>query len=321
MSAALPSAFANSGLLVGCSYAVMQIGRSVFAIWALRGQPLAVNFQRILAWCCLSGALAVSGGLAPAAVPRALLWLAAVGVDLLGGVVGFWTPGLGGTPTRDWTIEGGHFAERCQGFILIALGESILVTGATLAGLLAGPLARPHAQHAPTIAAFAVAFVTSAALWWLYFDRSAGDAARLIAASADPGRLGRSAYHLIHPIMVAGIIVVAAADDRVLAAPGAVAGAATAWLVLGGTALFIAGHLAFKLAVWRRLNWPRTAALAVLGLLGLLAPHVSRLTLSSCAAAVVIAVAAADYAGRGAGAAGRRDSTAEDGGEPDELGS
>src|SRR5260370_14847827 len=47
MSAALPSAFTNSGLLVGCSYAVMQIGRSVFAVWALRGQPLAVNFQRI----------------------------------------------------------------------------------------------------------------------------------------------------------------------------------------------------------------------------------------------------------------------------------
>jgi low temperature requirement protein LtrA len=59
MSAALPSAFTDSGLLVGSSYAVMQIGRSIFAVWALRGQPLAANFQRILAWCCVSGALAV----------------------------------------------------------------------------------------------------------------------------------------------------------------------------------------------------------------------------------------------------------------------
>ena len=286
MSAALQSAFTDSGLLVGCSYAVMQIGRSIFALWALRGHPLAVNFQRILAWCCVSGALAVAGGLTTGELPRALLWLAAVGVDLLGGAVGFWTPGLGSTPTRAWSIEGGHFAERCQGFILIALGESIVVTGATLAGLLAGPLARPGAQHAPTIAAFGVAFVGSAALWWLYFDRSAADAARLIAASADPGRLGRS-YHFIHPIMVAGIIVVAAGDDRVLVEPTAVAGLAISWLILGGTALFIAGHLIFKLAVWRRLNWPRTAALGVLALLGLLAPHVSRLILGSCAAAVV----------------------------------
>jgi low temperature requirement protein LtrA len=326
MSAALPSAFTDSGLLVGCSYAIMQIGRSLFAVWALRGQPLAANFQRILAWCCVSGGFAVAGALASGAVPRALLWLAAVGVDLLGGAVGFWTPGLGATPVRDWNIEGGHFAERCQGFILIALGESIVVTGATLAGLLAGPLARPHAQHAPAIAAFGIAFVGSAALWWLYFDRSAGDAARLIAESDDPGRLGRSAYHFIHPIMVAGIIVAAAADDRVLAAPTVVAGLAVTWLILGGTALFIAGHLAFKLTVWRRLNWPRTAALVALALLGLLAPHVSRLVLSSCVVAVVLAVAVADHMGVGAGesaadGADGADSADEDGAEPPELGS
>ncbi len=319
MSAALPSAFTDSGLLVGCGYAVMQIGRSIFAVWALRGQPLAVNFQRILAWCCVSGALAVAGGLTASTVPRALLWLAAVGVDLLGGAVGFWTPGLGATPTRDWNIEGGHFAERCQGFILIALGESIVVIGATFAGLLAGPLARPHAQHAPTIAAFGIAFVSSAALWWLYFDRSAGDAARLIAESDDPGRLGRSAYHFIHPIMVAGIIVVAAADDRVLADPTATAGPAIAWLILGGTGLFVAGHLAFKLAVWRRLNWPRTAALGVLALLALVAPHVSRLILACCAAAVVLGVAAADYAGWGTGQADG--GTGQDGAAGAELGS
>ncbi len=333
MSAALPSAFTSSGLLVGCSYAVMQIGRSLFAVWALRGEPLVANFQRILAWCCVSGVLAVSGGLATGGLPRALLWLAAVGVDLIGGAVGFWTPGLGATPTRQWNIEGGHFAERCQGFILIALGESIVVTGATLGGLLAGPLARPHAQHAPTIAAFGVAFVSSAALWWLYFDRSAGDAARLIGESKDPGRLGRSAYHFIHPIMVAGIIVIAAADDRVLASPAAVAGTAVTWLILGGTGLFIAGHLAFKLAVWQRLNWPRTVALGVLALLALLAPHVSRLFLASCAAAVVLAVAVADYASAGAtrgsesggsesgGSESGGSESGEDGAEPAELGS
>ena len=56
-------------------------------------------------------------------------------MDLLGGLAGFYTPGLGRSSTADWTIEGGHFAERCQAFILIALGESIVVIGATLSGL------------------------------------------------------------------------------------------------------------------------------------------------------------------------------------------
>jgi low temperature requirement protein LtrA len=291
MSAALPSAFAESGWLVGCGYAIMQIGRSGFAVWALRGAALFANFERILVWCCLSGGLAILGGVVTSVLVRALLWLAAVAVDLLGGIAAFYVPGLGRSTTLEWDIEGGHFAERCQSFILIALGESIVLIGATLAG----PLARPHPRDAGTIAAFVVAFVSSAALWWVYFDRSADESARVIAESADPGRLGRNAYHLIHPIMVAGIIVIAAADYLVLARPGAVGVGFTSWLILGGTGLFIAGHLAFKFAVWRQFNLPRAAALVVLGLLGLLAPFVAALALSVCATATVLGVGVADY--------------------------
>jgi low temperature requirement protein LtrA len=294
MSAGLPEAFGDGGLLVGCAYAVMQIGRSTFAVWALRGAAQRRNFQRILSWCCISGALAVVGGLAHADL-RGALWLAAVGVDLLGGAAGFYTPGLGRSSTQEWDIEGGHFAERCQAFILIALGESVVVTGATLARLLAGPLAAAHASVAPVIIAFVIAFVGSAGLWWLYFDRSAEAGAAAIARSADPGRLGRSAYHLIHPVMVAGIVVVAAADEIVLSHPAGHGGAATAWLVLGGTGLYIAGHAAFKAVVWRRVSWARIAALVVLALLAFLAPHVSALVLAACTAAVVVAVIAADY--------------------------
>jgi low temperature requirement protein LtrA len=58
--------------------------------------------------------------------------------------------------------------------------------------------------------------VGCAGLWWVHFDRSADEAARVIAASAQPGRRGRSAYHFVHPIMVAGIIVAAGATLVVL---------------------------------------------------------------------------------------------------------
>jgi low temperature requirement protein LtrA len=251
----------------------------------LRGQPLQRNFERILAWCVLSGGLALLGGFLNAARPE--LWAGAVAVDLVGGAVGFYTPGIGRSTTQDWMIEGGHFAERCQAFVLIALGESIVETGATLSGLA-------HVGGAQ-IGAFVVALAGTAGLWWLYFDRSAGDAARVIARSQDPGRLGRSAYHFIHPVMVAGIIVAAAADEQTLAHPAAARGA-TAWMILGGVALFLAGHAAFKAVIWRRASWPRIAAICVLALLGLAAPHVSALALNACATAVVIAVAVADYA-------------------------
>ena len=284
MSASLPRAFEDLGLWVGGAYAVQQIGRTVFMVIALRGHPLEANFQRILAWCVVSSAFAVAGGLAHGNA-RALLWLGAVCVDLLGGLVGFYTPGLGRSRTSDWTIEGGHFAERCQAFILIALGESIVIIGATLTE-------RP--VTASTMTAFVVAFAGSVALWWLYFDQSAEAAAEKIARSDDPGRLGRSAYHLIHPVMVAGIIVSAAADEKVLSEPGQPASPAAAWMILGGPALFLAGHAAFKLVVWRAISWPRLAGIAGLALLAPAAGAIPALALAACAAVLVIAVAASD---------------------------
>jgi low temperature requirement protein LtrA len=284
MSASLPRAFENLGLWIGVAYAIQQIGRTAFMVIALRGHPLQRNFLRIGAWCALSSAFAVAGGLAHGNA-RDLLWLGSVGVDLLGGAAGFATPGLGRSRTSDWTIAGGHFAERCQAFILIALGESIVIIGATLSG---------QKITAAGVTAFVVAFAGSVALWWLYFDRSAGAAAEMIARSDDPGRLGRSAYHMIHPVMVAGVIVAAAADDVVLSDPSAVASTAAAWMILGGPALFLAGHAAFKAVLWRRLSWPRIAGIAVLALLGLVYPAIPALALSACAAGVVAAVAACD---------------------------
>ena len=78
-----------------------------------------------------------------------MLWLLALAVDYAGPVMRYRTPGLGSSRTEEWTIEGTHFAERCQLFIIIALGESILVTGTTFGEIEASAL---------TVCAFVVAF-------------------------------------------------------------------------------------------------------------------------------------------------------------------
>jgi low temperature requirement protein LtrA len=291
MSAALPRAFGELGWVVGAAYAVQQVGRSVFMVVALRraGQrSLRDNFARILAWCTLSGAFAIAGGVVTGPA-RSVLWLLAVATDIAGGLTGFWTPGLGRSRTSDWTIEGGHFAERCQAFILIALGESIVIIGAALSEM----------EHitGPAVAAFVVAFAGSVALWWLYFDRAAGASAEVIARSDDPGRIARAAYHLIHPVMVAGIIVTAAGDQKILSSPSAHASAASAWMILGGPALFLAGHAAFKAVVWRVVPWTRLAGIAVLALLALPVTALPEIALAACAAAVVAAVGACDRVG------------------------
>ena len=176
----------------------------------LRGRELRLAFVRILPWSVVSSALVVAGAVVHGDA-RLLTWVVAIAVDVVGAAVGFWLPRLGRSTTTDWAIAGDHFAERCQGFVLIALGESIVVTGSTLAAV--------EHPSAHLIEGAVAAFAGAAALWWVYFDRAAGDSAEVIAASADPGRLGRSAFHWIHPLIVAGIIVTAGADEVVLDEP------------------------------------------------------------------------------------------------------
>jgi low temperature requirement protein LtrA len=285
LSAALPEAFGSRGLIVAGAYVVMQVGRSAFIAIAGRGQRVDRIFTRVMAWGVASGCLWVAGGLAHGHA-RELLWLLGFAVDVLGGTTGFYTPGMGRTTSDEWTIDGSHFAERCQGFIIIALGESIVVIG--------GAVAARSSFGAATVAAFVAAFVGSTALWWIYFDRSAEDGARIIAESDDPGRLALWAYHLVHPVMVAGIIVAAAADQEVLAHPGTTGRTPASWMIVGGPLLFLAGHALYKRVVWRMLSWPRIIACAVLALLLLAAPDLTALALGILVLIVLIAVGVSD---------------------------
>jgi low temperature requirement protein LtrA len=275
------------GLVIGAGYAVMVFGRSLFMVIVLRGS-LQRHFERVFAWRVVVGAFALAGGLVHDP-PRAVLWVLAVAIDVTGTLSRFPTPGLGRSSTLDWTIAGEHFAARCQAFILIALGETLIITGGTLAGM--------RNVTGPEVAAFAVAFAGSVALWWLYFVRVAGASAGVIASSPDPGRLGRSAYHMIHPVMVAGVIVWAAGDERILASPLSGVSAASAWMILGGPALFLAGHAAFIFTIWRLIPWRRVTGVAALALLALAAAALPQVALAACAAAVVAAVAGLDHLG------------------------
>ena len=255
MSVALPDAFGDRGLMFALAYVAIQVGRTLFMVAVLQpGAPLHRNFVRVSVWFAITGVLWVAGGFAEAGT-REIVWLAALIVDYLAPACGFWTPGLGRSRTADWTIHGGHLAERCQLLVIVALGESILVTGATTSRL---PLT------APVLTAFVVAFLGSVAMWWIYFSRSAEAGSEIMAGSPDPGRLGRSAYTYFHLPMVAGIIVTAVADELTIAHPNDTGSLLTTIVNLGGPALYLVGHTLFKQAIFGILPRSRIVALVVL---------------------------------------------------------
>jgi low temperature requirement protein LtrA len=297
MSSALPEAFGAHGLVFASAYVAMQVGRTAYASLAQRDDDrLRANLLRVTAWAVVAGVPWIAGGIVHGSA-RTTLWVVAVAVDYFAPLCGFRTPRLGRSTTADWTIAGEHLAERCQLFLMVAFGESILVTGATFGDLT---------FTAVRTTALVVAFLGAVALWWVYFDRSAVWASEVIAASDDPGRLGRSAYTYIHLLMVAGIIVTAVADELVLAHPTAQGTAASAAVALGGPALFLAGHGLFKYAVAGAVSVPRLVALAALGVCVPIAAATPRLFGASAAAAIVAVVAATDVrAGSGGRMAGR----------------
>src|ERR687886_2856336 len=279
MSVAIPDAFGERGLMFALAYVTIQVGRTVFVVIALnkslgRSHSLSRNFQRILFWLLASGVFWIIGGLLEGEA-RYVLWVLALAVEYAGPVFGIYTPGLGRSTTEVWTVEGGHAAERCQLFVIIALGESILVTGTTFGEI---------ETSVATLAAFVVAFLGSVALWWIYFARAAEAAREVFASSEDPGRIARAAYTYFHLPMIAGIIAVAAADELTLAHPGDPGTFASISLTLGGPALFVAGHGGFLWAVSGRVPWSRLVAVVALAALAPVGFAKPALTLASAAA-------------------------------------
>jgi low temperature requirement protein LtrA len=283
MSVAIPQAFGEGGLMFAIAYVAIQVGRTAFVVLALeRSSSLGRNFQRYLAWFAIPAVLWAAGGLLEGEA-RYVLWVLAIVLEYAGPVIGFWTPVLGRSTTADWTVEGGHFAERCRLFVILALGESILVTGTTF-GEIEGSVA--------TVSAFVVAFLGSVALWWIYFARSEEAARGAFSSSEDPGRLARSAYTYFHLPMVAGIIAVAASDELTVAHPGDHGTLASVALTLGGTALFLAGHAMFKWAVFGVLSWSRLVAIAALIALIPVGFKVPALALSGVAGLILVGLVA-----------------------------
>jgi low temperature requirement protein LtrA len=289
MAAAVPGALAGDGVLFAASYVTLQVGRNAAAALLLpRGHPLRDVFERLVVWSVASGVLWLAGGVVDSE-QRLALWLPALALELAAPAAGYWRPGRGRAATTDYDIEGGHFAERCQLFIIIALGESIVVTGATASAAGLSP---------PVVLCLIIAFVGTAALSLMYFGATAELARVRMTTCEDPGRLARDAYTYLHLPIIAGIIATAVGNDLLIAHPHEPLDGAGLAMVLGGPALYLLGESLFR----RRMGGPakveRVAFAALFVALIPVGDQLSALLLSAVVATLLTALAVWELLGR-----------------------
>jgi low temperature requirement protein LtrA len=239
LSSTIPNAFAGAGLAFAVAYSTLQIGRSLYVSWVCGEWRRGGGYSliRIACWFAASAPLWILGGIATDPQTRMAWWAGALLIESSGPMFFYGIPGLGRSTPDDWAIAGGHMAERCALFIIIALGEGVLITGATFGSLRVTPA---------TIAAFLTAFLGSFAMWWVYFDVGAKRGAEHIEHHARPGIVGRNAFTYGHIPIIAGIILLAVADELTLAHPLAPVHGDFLLVTAGGMGLFLFGTMTFK---------------------------------------------------------------------------
>jgi low temperature requirement protein LtrA len=287
MAIAIPQAFGKHALLFVGSYVAIQVGRHTVLTFAA-ADPGTIERERagrILTWFVAAGVLWIAGALVDGPA-RVAFWLAALALDYGGPLVTFRVPGLPRVAPEAWSVGTEHFAERFGLFVILALGESIVITGATTSAL---------DLDTARFMAFGMAFLLTAALWWLYFTSVARIAQRHLELSENRTLLARDAYTYLHLIIVAGVIVSAVGDELVIAHPLEVLPGDQVAAVVAGPAIYLLAHALFRLRMAGSVSWKRLGGALVCVLVGFVGVYVPALVVAALLIAVLVAVIVSEY--------------------------
>jgi low temperature requirement protein LtrA len=269
----VPGAFGSEALLFACAYALVRGAHIALFTIASREDPALRHSVAGLGYSTAIGA----GLLFVAAFTGGALQLALWGLALVLDMGGPFLFGADG-----WKLVPGHFAERHGLIVLIALGESIVALGVGARTTIDGGV----------VAAAVLGVIVAAALWWVYFDVTALVAERRLSNSEE-GRvrneLARDSYSYLHFPMVAGIALLAVGLKITIEGDKDPLKLVPTVALLGGTAVYLLAHVAFRLRNIHSLSGRRlVCALVLLALVPItLALGISSLATLSILAAVL----------------------------------
>jgi low temperature requirement protein LtrA len=258
VSLCVPEAFGDLGLTFAIAYGLVRVGQLALFLVASRGEPTL----RHSVWIGLVPSTAVGVGLLVAASQvegdaQLALWLAALTLDVLG-------PYLFGS--EGWKLVPHHFADRHGLILIIALGESIVAIGV---GAEAG-------VDGGVITAAVLGTVLAATMWWAYFDVVALVAERRLSEAAvgkEQNEMARDSYSLLHFPMVAGIVLIALGLKKTIAHVDEPLYPETAFALVGGLAIYLLAHVAFR---YRNVHTINRQRLVLAGVLLALVPFADR---------------------------------------------
>lgn len=282
IAAAIPDAFGDRGLIFALCYVATQIGRSGIILFMLgKKHHLTKNYTRILIWFFISAVFWIVGALEEDFI-RLILWTIAVLSDYIAPMHGFYLPILGRSDSsKEWTIEGHHLTERCQLFVIIAFGETILMTGASLSELEVWTL--------PVVAAALLSAVSSLAMWWVYFDTSSEVGAEKIQKVDDPGMLGLK-YHAVHVVLVGALIMSAVGDELTVNHPLGYISLAAIFVIIVGPVIYLVSNIAYKWLTCHIIAKSHIVGIIALLLIIPFSPYLNLLIINALSVFVFVAI-------------------------------
>lgn len=286
LAIALPKAFAEQGLVFALIYSAMQVGRSLFALYAFKGEDRQsfLVFVRVTIWLTISSLFWLAGGLVDLS-DRILLWGIALAIEYAGPACRYVVPGVASSDEDRLHLSGEHLAERCALFVIICLGETILTTGRT---------ATEYMNSTLTFLVFCSAFVSTVVMWWIYFHHGQEKASRKAENAEEKTKIAQNLFNYGHLPIVAGIILTAVGEDFSLSHAREGATMREAIAILGGPVLFLAGNIGVKIAAAYQRPISHFAGVVALCLL-LPVPGIPLFVLQLASTGILLAVALWEY--------------------------